>query len=137
MNLLVLWIIVPFGIRFGLTANNVSAWYGYLVMYLGVYATITELPSAARRRMLRGISALFVLLALCMGIVLLYCAYTGTVLGADVGGMVIGVQDGILYGGVHYNITGMVALGCMMLSLVSMNVERNPLFKVVGLAAAE
>ena len=136
LNLLVLWIIVPFGIRFGLTANNVSAWYGYLVMYLGVYATITELPSAARRRMLRGISALFVLLALCMGIVLLYCAYTGTVLGADVGGMVIGVQDGILYGGVHYNITGMVALGCMMLSLVSMNAERNPLFKVVGLAAA-
>lgn len=136
LNLLVLWIIVPFGIRFGLTTNNVSAWYGYLVMYLGVYATITELPSTARRRMLRGISALFALLALCMGVVLLYCAYTGTVLGADVGGMVIGVQDGILYGGVHYNITGMVALGCMMLSLVSMNTERNPLFKAVGLVAA-
>lgn len=98
--------------------------------------TITELPSTARRRMLRGISALFALLALCMGVVLLYCAYTGTVLGADVGGMVIGVQDGCLYGGVHYNITGMVALGCMMLSLVSMNAERNPLFKAVGLAAA-
>ena len=135
LNLLVLWIIVPFCIRFGLTTNNVSAWYGYMVMYLGVYATITELPVNACQRMLRGVCALFVLLSLCMGTLLLYCAYTGTVLGADVGGIVIGVQNGSLYGGVHYNITGMVALSCMMLSLVAMNAERNPLFKAVCLVA--
>lgn len=40
--LLYAWIVVPFGIRFGLTAINANDWFHCMVAFFGVYALITE-----------------------------------------------------------------------------------------------
>ena len=49
--LLYAWIVVPFGIRFGLTAINANDWFHCMVAFFGVYALITE-ETAQRREML-------------------------------------------------------------------------------------
>ena len=35
--ILYVWLVVPFAIRFGMTFNNLSAWFGYSTMFFGVY----------------------------------------------------------------------------------------------------
>lgn len=133
---LLAWIVVPFAIRFGLTFNNASSWHGYTVAYFGIYAMTAEEPTARRQKLLGLVGALFVALSLVLGGMLLYCAYTGRVFGAEVGGIVFGVQDGFLCGGVHYNITGMVALSCAMMCLVAVGSERRVIGKIACAAPA-
>ena len=59
--LLYAWIVVPFGIRFGLTAINANDWFHCMVAFFGVYALITE-ETVQRREMLLDVAgALFVL----------------------------------------------------------------------------
>lgn len=104
------WLVVPFAIRFGATHNNASAWIGYAIMYFGVYASVSEQQGESRQRRMALTSGSFALLALFWSGALLYCAATGTQYGVDFGGEVFGVSEGMLYSGLHYNSTGMIAL---------------------------
>ena len=107
---LYVWLVVPFAIRFGATFNNMSAWYGYGVMYFGVYASVSEQRGEGRARKMALTAGLFALLAVIWSGVLLYCAATGTQYGVDFGRTVFGVSEGYLYAGLHYNTTAMIAL---------------------------
>ena len=107
---LYVWLVVPFAIRFGATFNNMSAWYGYGVMYFGVYASVSEQRGEGRARKMALTAGLFALLAVIWSGVLLYCAATGTQYGVDFGQTVFGVSEGYLYAGLHYNTTAMIAL---------------------------
>lgn len=61
--LLYAWIVVPFGIRFGLTAINANDWFHCMVAFFGVYALITE-ETVQRREMLLDVAgALFAALS--------------------------------------------------------------------------
>ena len=46
--ILYMWLVVPFAIRFGMTFNNLSAWFGYSTMFFGVYASISEASKERR-----------------------------------------------------------------------------------------
>lgn len=107
---LYVWLVVPFAIRFGATRNNMSAWLGYAAMYFGVYASVSEQQGESRQRKMARTGGLFALLAAVWSGALLYCAFTGRQYGVDFGGNVFGVSEGSLCAGLHYNITGMIAL---------------------------
>ena len=136
LALLALWIVVPFAIRFGFVFNNVTSWYNYLVAYFGIYAMTSEEAPASRQKLLRLAGMLFTGFSLLAGGLLVYCALTGQVFGADLSGCPIGVENGFLYGGVHYNTTGMIALCCTLMCLTAFCCEEKKMVKLLSLAAA-
>ena len=75
---LLLWIVVPFVLRFGITFNNVGAWYNHTVVYFGIYAFLSEMDGQEREKTFD----LFVLLCGVMTFILsgalLYCEATAT-----------------------------------------------------------
>lgn len=129
--ILYMWLVVPFAIRFGMTFNNLSAWFGYSTMFFGVYASISEASKERRRNMLAMTSGLFAVFAVIWSGCLLYYAATAGCLDVGAGGSVFGVQDGYLWAGVHYNSTGMIALCLCMMSLLACSCAKNPLLKAV------
>ncbi len=122
---LFVWLVVPFAVRFGATRNNMSAWVGYATMYFGVYASVSEQQGEGRQRKMALTSGLFALLAVIWGGALLACVATGTQYGVDFGGTVFGVSEGYLYAGLHYNITGMIALSLCGMCWLAMAGAKN------------
>ena len=112
---LYLWILVPFAIRFGFTGKNVTAWYGYAVMFFGIYASISERKQREREMLMATMSVLSAVFAYVFCGALLFCAWSGTIYAADLGPFGFGAVEGWLCSGVHYNITGMIVISlCMM-----------------------
>lgn len=120
LALLFAWVVVPFGIRFGLTFNNICSWISHCIVYFGVYAKLSEKSVAEREKLFDLACLLFMLLALVLGGALLYCAAKGLSIGSDVAafresggtrGFGFGVFNrAYLCAGLHYNSTGIVAL---------------------------
>lgn len=121
---LILWVIVPFGIRFGLTFNNVTSWQGHCVAYFGLYAMLSEEAKEKREQLFDQACLLFGLLGFVMGAALLWCAWTGARIDSNwivhygtyaENGYSFGVYFGMhLCSGLHYNLTGVMALCCTM-----------------------
>lgn len=129
LALLVAWIIVPFAARFGVTFNNVNSWYGYTVVFFGLYAMLTEEDPVRRGRALDRVCALGAAFSFALCCVLLYAAVTVNMLGAQYGGYGFGVEGGMLYAGKHYNLTGMILVSLAMLCLTGAARRRHPLAK--------
>lgn len=125
LGALFVWLVVPFAVRFGLTFNNMVTWCGYAAVFFAVYAAYTEEAPDARRRLFSLACMLLTVLALVWGAVLLHCALTGKIYGMETGGCVFGVQEGFLQCGLHYNITGMIAVCLCMISLANIQIHRN------------
>lgn len=125
LALLAVWIIVPFALRFGVTFNNMNSWYGYTVVYLGVYAMVREEEPARRARELDRLCALSAALAFALGGALLYCAATVQVFGLELEPEGFGVNAGTLCAGQHYNTTGMIAVALLMLCLTGASRRRR------------
>lgn len=130
------WLVAPFAFRFGMTFNNLSAWFGYGTVFFGIYASISEAGKERRQNMLALTSGLFAVFAVIWSGWLLYYAATASSFDAGIGGNVFGVQEGYLYAGVHYNITGMVALCLCMMSLAACGCAKNPLLQAVCIVPA-
>lgn len=139
LALLFAWIVIPFGIRFGLTAMNVNDWFHFMVAFFGVYALITE-ESSQRRGMLMDVAgALFAVISFVMAGMLLYCAYTAQTFGLEFTDMGFGlyVQDTYyLSAGVYYNSTGMFAVCCTLMCLLGAARRRSGLGKFAHLIPA-
>ena len=130
------WLVAPFAFRFGMTFNNLSAWFGYATVFFGIYASVSEAGKERRQNMLALVSGLFAVFAVIWSGLLLYYAANGSCFDAETGGNVFGVLDGFLYAGVHYNITGMIALCLCMMSLAACGCAKNPLLKAVCIIPA-
>lgn len=133
--LLYAWIVVPFGIRFGLTAINANDWFHCMVAFFGVYALITE-ETVQRREMLLDVAgALFAALSFVMGALLLYCAFTVQTFGTELSETPFGVYENMYFlsAGFHYNTTGMFAVCCTLMSLLGVVRRRHPLAKLAHL----
>lgn len=130
------WLVAPFAFRFGMTFNNLSAWFGYATVFFGIYASVSEAGKERRQNMLALVSGLFAVFAVIWSGLLLYYAAKGSYFDAETGGNVFGVLDGFLYAGVHYNITGMIALCLCMMSLAACGCAKNPLLKAVCIIPA-
>ena len=133
---LYLWILVPFAIRFGFTGKNVTAWYGYAVMFFGIYASISERKQREREMLMATMSVLSAVFAYVFCGVLLFCAWSGTVYAAGLGTFGFGVVNGWLCSGVHYNITGMIAISLCMMCVMGVGYYRNILLKLFCLIPA-
>ena len=133
---LYLWILVPFAIRFGFTGKNATAWHGYAVMFFGIYASISERKQREREMLMATMSVLSAVFAYVFCGVLLFCAWSGTVYAAGLGTFGFGVVNGWLCSGVHYNITGMIAISLCMMCVMGVGYYRNILLKLFCLIPA-
>lgn len=133
---LYLWILVPFAIRFGFTGKNATAWYGYAVMFFGIYTSISERKQREREMLMATMSVLSAVFAYVFCGVLLFCAWSGTIYAADLGPFGFGVVNGWLCSGVHYNITGMIVISLCMMCVMGMGYYRNILLKLFCLIPA-
>lgn len=125
---LLLWMVVPFAVRFGFTPYRIVMMQGTAIIFFGLYAKLTEECVQQRERLLDQVSALFAVLSFVYGSALFYCVLTGQVFGEELGDMAFGVgADGMLYGGVYYNVTGMMANCCGLMSLVGFSGENTKL----------
>lgn len=135
--LLALWIVVPFGLRFGLTFNNVGSWHGFIVAYFGIYAMTSEESAQKRDQMLDLSAVLFGLLSLALGAAAVYCAATVSEFGAEISEFSFGVaKDGMLRIGQHHNSTGMIAMLCALMCLVGLCRSKMLLMKLFYVAGA-
>lgn len=143
---LLMWVIVPYGIRFGMTFNNMGSWQAHCAGYFGLYAMLSEQTREQRERLFDQACVLFGAFSLVMGGALLYCAVTGARIDSNwivhygtynEGGFSFGVfERAHLCTGLHYNITGMMALPCAMFSLAGMFRSKNKLMRFGYLLAA-
>ena len=133
---LYLWILVPFAIRFGFTGKNATAWYGYAVMFFGIYASISERKQREREMLMATMSVLSAVFAYVFCGALLFCAWSGTIYAADPGPFGFGVVNGWLCSGVHYNITGMIVISLCMMCVMGVGYYRNILLKLFCLIPA-
>lgn len=133
---LYLWILVPFAIRFGFTGKNATAWYGYAVMFFGIYASISERKQREREMLMATMSALSAVFAYVFCGALLFCAWSGTIYAADLGPFGFGAVEGWLCSGVHYNITGMIVISLCMMCVMGVGYYRNILLKLFCLIPA-
>lgn len=134
--LLFAWIVFPLLFRFGATFNNAVTDIGYAIVFFGLYASLRERPEHVRRRRFFEMGVLFSALAIVWGGLLLYCAFTGIRFGQETGGTIFGVQKGILYGGVHYNTVGMMAIGCLYMGIGLFEGSDRLIFRVLGVLAS-
>ncbi|MBR4038827.1 MAG: O-antigen ligase family protein [Clostridia bacterium] len=143
---LLVWIVVPFCVRFGLTAENTTSWLGYATVYFVLYAMTTEESSERREALFDQICAMFCVLSLLLGGALLWCAWTGAQIDGDwVVHYGTYASDGFSFGvynlsqlchGEHYNNTGMVALCCTMFCLAGAERGKHVWQRVLYLIAA-
>lgn len=133
---LYLWILVPFAIRFGFTGKNATAWHGYAVMFFGIYASISERKQREREMLMATMSVLSAVFAYVFCGALLFCAWSGTAYAAGLGTFGFGVVNGWLCSGVHYNITGMIAISLCMMCVMGVGYYRNILLKLFCLIPA-
>lgn len=138
LALLMLWLIVPFALRFGLTFNNMNCWSWYASVYFGVYAMISEESAALREAALDTFCAVFVLFSLGFAGLSLYTAYTVQALWEIPGSVYgFGICNGMyLRSGVHYNITGMIAVCCSMVCLTAAARWRKVLLRALSVIAS-
>lgn len=137
LTVLAMWIIVPFGLRFGMTFNNVSSWHGFLSAYFGIYAMTSMEGEIQRRKMTELAAGLFALLSLGLGIPAIYCVLTGVQFGVGVDVYAFGVaKDGMFRIGLHHNNTGMIAMLCTLMCLVGMSCRRKLTTKMLYLIPA-
>ena len=130
------WMLVPFFVRFGVTFNNMVTWYGYAVVYFGIYAMTREETPQRLERVLDRVCAGSAVTAMLLGCPLLYCAATVTTYTHDLGGDPFGVFEGELWAGYHYNLLGMIALCLLMLCLTGASRARRKGFKALYLIPA-
>ena len=133
---LYLWILVPFAIRFGFTGKNATAWYGYAVMFFGIYASISERKQREREMLMATMSVVSAVFAYVFCGALLFCAWSGTIYAADLGPFGFGAVEGWLCSGVHYNITGMIVISLCMMCVMGVGYYRNILLKLFCLIPA-
>lgn len=131
LTLMFAWVVLPFMLRFGFTFNNVSNWYGHVVVFFAIYAMTREDTAERRSAMLDRVCAGFALYSFVAASLLLYTAWTGKTLGDGNGGQTFGIYLGRLIPGYDRNILGMNAQCCVMMCLTGACRRKNRLAKAV------
>ena len=140
------WIVVPFYIRYGITASNASSWVGCATVYFALYAMITEESHERREKLFDQACLMFCVLSLLMGGGLLWCAWAGAWIDCDwVVQYSAGAGDRFGFGvyqlsqlcnGKHYNNTGMTSLCCVMFCLAGAERGKRVWTRALHLIAA-
>lgn len=125
LTLLLLWLVVPFFIRYGATFNNVTSWNSHCVLFFAVYALTREDAPHRRAAMLDRVCALFAVLSVVAGAALLYAAWTLRTFGPGTRDWTFGIFDSSLCAGYDRNSLGMNATCCLMMCIVGVCRRRS------------
>jgi len=125
--LLVLWLAVPFIMRFGTEFFTIQAVYSYTLSFVVFYISVRESDAQRRARQLDIACAGFGLLSILLGGALLYCAATGKTYCSYWDTEYFGVVNGQLQHATHYNGTAMLGIVCMLMCLVGLCRSRKKL----------
>lgn len=117
---LILWLSVPFILRFGTEYFTMRSVYGYSICFFVLYASVCGSDARRRGQQLNIACAGIGLISLVLGGMLLYCAWTGKVYYSYPGTTGFGVVNGQLFNAMHYNDTGKTALTCMLFCLTGL-----------------
>lgn len=119
-GLLVMWLAVPFMMRFGAEYGTLYSLFGYTISFFVCYASVSDRDAVTRGYQLDTVCAGVGLLSIVLGGALLYCAWTGEVFYSYVDTEHFGVIKGQLQHAAHYNMTAMLALVCTMTCIVGL-----------------
>ena len=129
--LLLMWLLFPFVYRFGPTAKNMICWSNFMILFFGVFASVTEVDSRSFERILDSATMLFAALGLVLGVCALYSAATVQKLfydGYTPGAIGFGLTDdmpNMLNYGLHYNISAMISVCCALFALAGFCRSKN------------
>lgn len=134
---LLLWMVVPFGLRFGLSPYHLTMMQGTAIVYFGLYAGASEERAQKRGQLMDLAGALFAALSLVLGGALLYCVVTGRSFYPELNDQMFGVNArGFLHGGMYYNATGILANCCLFMSLIGFARRKHRAAKLAHLIPA-
>ena len=135
MFVMLLWVTVPFWLRFGPIASNIRTTYSFMVLFFGVYATVVTADRQQREHLLDTACALFAAFSFVFAGALLYAAWSGLDLGSEFNQFPFGVykNTGSLCSGTHYNTTGLVGIFGSLLCLMGAVRRKHLLAKAAHL----
>ncbi len=115
---LLVWIVAPFLLRFGLTFNTAYSAYNHLALFFGLYLPVAAMRSRDLSRTVDAACTLFAALSYALAVPALCSVFAGRAFGLETGGIGFGPDaEGCLCFGLHYNITGMIAVCCALLCI--------------------
>jgi len=131
------WLVVPFGIRFGLNPTNINTWQNFAIIFFGVFAMMAEMEEASFAGTLDAAAALCALVSYVFAGALLYCAVTVTNFRTPYSEYGFGVfQNAQLCAEQHYNATGMLAMCGAFMCLMGVSRARCRLMRALYLIPA-
>ena len=131
------WLVVPFGIRFGLNSTNINTWQNLAIIFFGVFATIAEAKEEDFAHVLDAAAALSAAVSFVFAGALLWCAATVANFSTPYSQFGFGVyQKAQLCAEQHYNATGMYGMCGVFMCLMGAARRKNTILRALHLIPA-
>jgi len=131
------WLVVPFGIRFGLNSSSINTWQNFAIIFFGVFAMIAEMDEKSAAQAMDAAAAFSGVVSFVFAGALLFCAVTVTNFHTPYSEYGFGVyQYAQLCAEQHYNATGMLAMCGTFMCLMGMQRGKNRIVRVLYLIPA-
>ena len=131
------WLVVPFGIRFGLNNTNINTWQNFAIIFFGIFAMMAEADEKTFSHAIDAAAALSAAVSYVFAGALLYCAVTVINIHTPSSEFGVGVyQNAQLCAEQHYNATGMLAMCGTFMCLMGAMRRKNTVLRVLHLVPA-
>jgi len=128
------WLVVPFGIRFGLNSTSINTWQNFAIIFFGVFAMMAEMNEKEFAFTVDAAAGLSALVSFVFAGALLVCAVTVTSIRTPYSEFGFGVyQNAQLCAEQHYNATGMLAMCGTFMCLMGAARRKNVLLRALHL----
>lgn len=131
------WLVLPFGIRFGLNSTNINTWQNFAIIFFGVFALMAEMEEREFAHVLDAAAACSALISFVFAGALLVCAATATNIRTPYSEFGFGIyQNAQLCAEQHYNATGMLAMCGAFMCMMGAARRKNVLLRALHLIPA-
>lgn len=131
------WLVVPFGIRFGLNSSSINTWQNFAIIFFGIFAMIAEMDETSIARTMDAAAVFSGVVSFMFAGALLWCAVTVTNIRTPYAEFGFGVyQYKQLCADQHYNATGMLAMCGTFMCLMGMQRGKCKLVRALYLIPA-
>ena len=131
------WLVVPFGIRFGLSSTNINTWQNFAIIFFGLFAMLAEMEERELARSMDAAAVLSALVSFVFAGALLICAVTATSIRTPYSEYGFGVyQNAQLCAEQHYNSTGMLAMCGAFMCLMGAARRKHKLLRALHVIPA-
>jgi len=131
------WLVVPFGIRFGLNSTNVNTWQNFAIIFFGVFAMMAEMDRAELEYTMDAAAALSAVVSFVFAGALLWCAVMAISIRTPYSEFGFGVYlNAQLCAEQHYNATGMLAMCGTFMCLMGALRRKHKIARLLHLVPA-